>query len=517
MILRLHLFNLQREEINSFSKYKLFFYFQPRSSFSGFPGGGLRFSEVGRPPAQRPVEDDLPEVRGSSSRCTDSIPINVIHEKSADPSKHRYTAAGRNTTEIPTQHAQTEHSPRLERAHSEPPNKFNQRLNLNRPVYSTIPENGEGLNQSQANLGSSPRQNSTIKTSASAPSVPESRGAQPVPPPRKSPPRPNMNSAPSNPGPRTAVPTGTNVRHIPIFVEGRAEPIFNSNLSSNPTNNATEMSFPKPSDYYPAGVQRIRSRDESDSPDLFQGRRVPVDEPTTPQGPPPGPIPMGYLPSVHPEPPVEPTTPQGPPPGPIPMGYLPTNQSENPPAEVQSTQPCDSTPNQNSEESSHPTPVPPPPPIRNKVAPSSDHQECLPESQPSSKPQEPVANFIPIKVEQGRPTSPKPSSRPSSANSRPSSQELPKDEPKTTEPRDPKISKLETINLDVENLRVRISNYSGSRKNKEYLYLDDMLTKLLISLDGIDADGRNDIKQMRKESVKKVDDYLKLLDEKASD
>jgi len=243
---------------------------------------------------------------------------------------------------------------------------------------------------------------------------------------------------------------------------------------------------------------------------------VPVDEPTTPQGPPPGPIPMGYLPSMHPEPPVEPTTPQGPPPGPIPMGYLPTNQSENPPAEVQSTQPCDSTPNQNSEESSHPTPVPPPPPIRNKVPPSSD-QECLPESQPSSKPQEPVANFIPIKVEQGRPTSPKPSSRPSSANSRPSSQELPKDEPKTTEPRDPKISKLETINLDVENLRVRISNYSGSRKNKEYLYLDDMLTKLLISLDGIDADGRNDIKQMRKESVKKVDDYLKLLDEKASD
>ena len=92
-------------------------------------------------------------------------------------------------------------SPRLlERAASEPPNKFKQRLNIssaNPGGYSTIPENSTEA-QLTANSDRLPRSSNhrpsggqnPIKTSASAPSVPGyQEPSQPVAPPRRSPPR----------------------------------------------------------------------------------------------------------------------------------------------------------------------------------------------------------------------------------------------------------------------------------------------------------------------------------------
>jgi BCL2-associated athanogene 3 len=57
----------------------------------------------------------------------------------------------------------------------------------------------------------------------------------------------------------------------------------------------------------------------------------------------------------------------------------------------------------------------------------------------------------------------------------------------------------------------------GSRSDKEYLYLDDMLTKHLISLDGIDTAGREEIRQLRKDSIAFVNKCLSRLDEKATE
>jgi hypothetical protein len=57
----------------------------------------------------------------------------------------------------------------------------------------------------------------------------------------------------------------------------------------------------------------------------------------------------------------------------------------------------------------------------------------------------------------------------------------------------------------------------GSRSDKEYLYLDDMLTKQLISLDGIDTAGREEIRQLRKDSIAFVNQCLSRLDEKATE
>ena len=528
--------------------YLLIFFlsFQPRTSFGGFPSGGSsgpglrRFpggecggeessSHLGslpnrsadrwggsqlRPRAHQQDDDSCSDHSSNSSggggdHRPDSIPIKVVHQQQ----RPRYTGTGRNTTELPTVRPANE-SPRLERAHSEPPNKFTQRLNLGRPAasYTTIPENGEGGGggSSSAVRGGPNVPTSAgkipIKPSASAPSVPGSGGSdsqrQPVPPPRRSPPRhhnTNNNTMNNNSSSNTAVPlaSGSNVRHIPIFVEGRPEPIFNTASSSS--SGATpasgppppEMSFPKPSDYYPPGVQRIRSRDSdcgtpdfqfqpfSDAPSFrthtptgFRSSGPPSTvitpqqqasavEPTTPMGPPPGPIPMGYVPTpgVPKEVIQEPTTPLGPPPGPIPMGYMPSAVVTEPLSPVAPTlgpipMPCDPsfvTPphqqQQQQQQQKFPTaqpeataagggdssstaapPPPPPPPSSSSSAASKGRRstvspvavappaEVAAEEVASAASDEPdrgqaaappVVNFIPIRVEHGGPSSTK--------------------------------------------------------------------------------------------------------------
>jgi len=581
----------------------------PRTSFGGFPSGpGMRapryvndFPEeldgFGLMPGSghslprhrksssgsgQNVEDDVSDhssnCSGNSNHSGDTeagVPINVVHEKTLP--KNKYGQAARNTTELPAKATGNE-SPRLERAHSEPPNKFKQRLNLANPLYSTIPENSESSGQSNRPMPHLDPRN-PIKTSASAPSVPSSshqtQESHPVPPPRRSPPRNNM----SNPIP-PAQPTnsGANVRHIPIFVEGRPEPIFNTNVNvgqQDPGQQAAQdLSFPKPSDYYPSGVQRIKSRDDTSTPETpkfhnegpfvqnkGQKQIIPTQEPTTPIGPPPGPIPMGYMPA----PPTqvqEPTTPLGPPPGPIPMGYLPSQmQEEETSPVVPPVVPADSKTNAATNGPSTTEPQAPAPPQRMRTPPQqipvkeqngqTDPQEkkCeamhkaeaprktsaekatagdtrKPSNSENKATKEPVVNFIPIKVEHSRPESPMPK-----ANSRAPSQEpqlrpgksptparnTPQPEQQQQTQKDPKIAKLDKIKEEVDILMNKIENFKGKKKDKEYLYLDEMLTRHLIALDGIEPEGQSEIRQLRKESIKSVNRCLSLLDHKVTD
>lgn len=532
---------------------------RPRTSLGGFPtAGGLRGPRYvndfpaaaadelegfgglpGSQARQRMSSQCGPEDEGSDHSSSsgqsqgleqESVPINVHHEARGGP-RHKYNTQ-RNTTELPAKASGGSESPRLERAASEPPNKFTQRLNLSKPCYNTIPEGGEGVssrpNQLQDPRGPEPTRPGSIKPSASAPSVP-THESQPVPPPRRSPPRPGGMAG-------QGVPTNSagNVRHIPIFVEGRPEPIFNTNIKVHQPEQQQEPSgepaFSKPSDYYPQGVQRVKNRDATLTPETphFQGEPfksgrqvVPMEEPTTPQGPPPGPIPMGYIPV--PEEPKEPTTPLGPPPGPIPMGYLPTNAS-----------------------SQDPIPVPPPPPQRQRVLVKEQLVVPTPEGDPvnggtpleakrrSPSPNptaanhktrtldkerktsaEPVVNVVPIRVEgarsRGTSQEPRPGKSPTPARTTP---QPPVDTP--TPPVNPKQAKLDKINDEVEALRVKISSFSGKKQDKEYLYLDEMLTRHLIALDGIEPEGQVEIRQMRKESIKSVNMCLSLLDEKSA-
>ena len=512
-------------------------YFQPRTSFGGFPSGPDVPGHHSLPRSRRePGSDQIDQ-----SDPDQSIPIRVIHEK---PRPRYGQAQHSNTTELPAKAAAGNESPRLERAHSEPPGKFKQRLNISNPsAYSTIPEYGEGepgraqTRSRPSNFNINLEPSNPIKTSASAPSVP-SQESQPAPPPRRSPPRAGAMAGQGAGG-------GGNVRHIPIFVEGRQEPIFNQNQSGQQPG---ELPFSKPSDYYPPGVLRVNSEGE---------------EPTTPLGPPPGPVPMGYTPHQHslqPTPaPAEPTTPLGPPLGPIPMGYIsqpgdslkpqqnpqePTTPQGPPPGPI----PMGFLPSQEGESvSADDARVPPPvPPQRNRSQAQQTPVSCeeqqtaaakqeiarkpsgeLPaaaennkrkESESSDNRKDPQVNVIPIKIDQSRPESPRPPNQEAGLKANMNPAPVP---PAKTEapppPANPKIAKLDKIKDEVEMLMEKIEKFDGSKTDKEYLYLDEMLTRHLISLDGIDPEGQLEIRQLRKESIKSVNRCLSLLDRKVSE
>eukprot|EP00096_Caligus_rogercresseyi_P008393 TRINITY_DN2710_c0_g2_i1.p1 TRINITY_DN2710_c0_g2~~TRINITY_DN2710_c0_g2_i1.p1 ORF type:complete len:448 (+),score=131.78 TRINITY_DN2710_c0_g2_i1:499-1842(+) len=347
----------------------------------------------------------------------ESIPIKVIHEKSnasrashSPPQRphthqHHPFTGSRQTTEIPLpssgkQQQSLHASPRLERAHSEPPKSFHQRLSssLHPPGQQTIPE------QRTEEDPSNP-----IMTSASAPSVPgdslpkETKKSSPVPPTPPPPPQASSQGADPNPQPQ--------IRHIPIVVEGRDAPVFSRKVS-DPTTKPSESSQQPQKQYK---------------------------EPTTPLGPPPGPIPMGCS-ADHLKPMEEPSSPLPCPDGPIPL-------------------PC--SPNLLQKEAKKEETVP--------LADATDGKE--------------------------------PSSSPS------------KQHPQ--EPQDPALEKVKSIQNNLAEITRRIEGFKGSKKDKEYLYLDEMLTRHLLSLDGIDSGGKEDIRKARKESIKSVNRCLSLLDSKA--
>merc|ERR1712179_641936 len=269
---------------------------------------------------------------------------------------------GRNTTELTAKDSKPEvinitsnsGSPRLERAHSEPPKFFNQRLlRNNNPLTGAppIPENletqpdlpVEGWFESSTRLKQEDQ--NPIKTSASAPSMvhPNSslsshkykgtgnmfggmanKDQYNVPLDKSHKSSPLKESAKQK--------KSEKVRHIPIFVEGQNEPMFSRKFSQSESQQNIPGSgkFPYPSDYYPASMNNniktstILDR-EKIPPNLYS------QEPTSPLDLLIGAIPMGYTPNsckkfnqntidVG----KEPTSPINLPVGPIPMPCSPS-------------------------------------------------------------------------------------------------------------------------------------------------------------------------------------------------
>ena len=275
-----------------------------------------------------------PQTSSSSDPHSESIPIRVIHEKPSHlnsshvpTEKHRYNTSHR-TADLPSStcpppEAAT-NSPRVTRAHSEPPKTFNQRI-----LKTKIP------------LGNVSEQNEhNLATSASDSSVPHSESQkQPQPPPRSRPSESVNTATGVNP---SSEPT---VRHIPIRVEGREEPVLNHSDS---------FSTRKPSDFYPSGVKVERRAqhppttlkvNQGQDPAASQNKDRPVQqEPTSPLSPIPSdqPIPMGYTEADNAavkngqkanNDSEEPSSPQSMPTGPIPMpcspNFMQTSQDQN--------------------------------------------------------------------------------------------------------------------------------------------------------------------------------------------
>ena len=71
-----------------------------------------------------------------------------------------------------------------------------------------------------------------------------------------------------------------------------------------------------------------------------------------------------------------------------------------------------------------------------------------------------------------------------------------------------KINNINEIKSDVKQLCKKVSNISLQSKEYEYLYLEEMLTKCLLKLDDILAEGEASIKKARKELVLEINRVL---------
>ena len=382
-------------------------------SFSGFPSDhpGMDSRKFSSP---QPSTSN-PSTQHQQQRDPESIPIRVIHEpRNSSTDKHRYGGTAK-TTDIPTRNVTRQDpsnsssagSPRVARAHSEPPKTFNQRPTgmKTRVPLGNLPEQME--------------QHCNLSTSASDPSVPAQSNSSHHPDP----------GPPQNASATAAPPPGANVRHIPIFVEGRDKPVMNKDTSTTSTA-STEPPIPPPK----------RPTDFAKKVNLTPNPKL--EEPTSPLSP---------IPSDQP----------------IPMGYTETTSNANK---------APSTTNGAESESSIPSgPIPMPCGPEHLAKPASSQSEDKIDS--AKKPA----------AEQEQPSKP-----------------------------DPCREKLAKIQADVKRLSEQLEKFKGSKDSKEYKYLDEMLTRNLLALDGLNLEGRDDVRQDRKQSIKDINRFLSILESKAS-
>ncbi|XP_035733270.1 BAG domain-containing protein Samui-like isoform X1 [Vespa mandarinia] len=94
-------------------------------------------------------------------------------------------------------------------------------------------------------------------------------------------------------------------------------------------------------------------------------------------------------------------------------------------------------------------------------------------------------------------------------------QEASKPIPKPAPPKDP-LERVALVQKEVDSLAEQVKQYTGnSRKDKQYIYLDEMLTRELIKLDDIETEGRENVRQARKNAIKTIQETISLLESKA--
>ncbi|KMY99409.1 BAG domain-containing protein Samui isoform X1 [Drosophila simulans] len=79
------------------------------------------------------------------------------------------------------------------------------------------------------------------------------------------------------------------------------------------------------------------------------------------------------------------------------------------------------------------------------------------------------------------------------------------------------INKIQDIQRDVLELMGKVEQFKGTREEKEYAYLDEMLTRNLLKLDTIDTNGKDSIRLARKEAIKCIQASINVLEAKAEE
>jgi hypothetical protein len=78
------------------------------------------------------------------------------------------------------------------------------------------------------------------------------------------------------------------------------------------------------------------------------------------------------------------------------------------------------------------------------------------------------------------------------------------------------LSKVAAVQKNVDALTEQVAQFTGtSRKDKQYIYLDEMLTRNLIQLDDIETQGKENIRQARKDTIRSIQRAISFLESKA--
>lgn len=80
-------------------------------------------------------------------------------------------------------------------------------------------------------------------------------------------------------------------------------------------------------------------------------------------------------------------------------------------------------------------------------------------------------------------------------------------------PRPPSpLTLVANIQKEVEELKQRVDTFKGAKTDKEYIYLDEMLTRNLLKLDNIDSEGKDEVRAARKEVIKLIQQCINHLE-----
>lgn len=154
------------------------------------------------------------------------------------------------------------------------------------------------------------------------------------------------------------------------------------------------------------------------------------------------------------------------------------------------------------------------------------------DSKPVSQKSPPPAEKVEVKVSSAPIPCPSPSPAPSAVPSppknvaaeqkaapspAPAEPAAPKSGEAETPPKHPGVLKVEAILEKVQGLEQAVDSFEGKKTDKKYLMIEEYLTKELLALDSVDPEGRADVRQARRDGVRKVQTILEKLEQKAID
>ncbi|CAH8468494.1 unnamed protein product [Schistosoma turkestanicum] len=77
-------------------------------------------------------------------------------------------------------------------------------------------------------------------------------------------------------------------------------------------------------------------------------------------------------------------------------------------------------------------------------------------------------------------------------------------------------SKIADIMSKAHSLQPKIDSFDGTAQSKEYLQLMENLDQLILSLDTLKSDGNEDVRSMRRDAIKEIQQLIEMLEYRAS-